>query len=495
MLLLLKKLKEVSMSVIPITILVFLLHLTISPLTSMQLARFMIGALLITMGLTLFLSGVQKGIAPLGTLIGETILKSNKLSILLLSALLLGFFISIAEPGLIIFSQQIELVTNYEISSLLLLGVVSLGIGVLLALAFYRIVMNVSLKLILVVLYGIIFILAMFVEAPFIIIAFDASGATTGVLAVPFILALALGISHLKRDSHAGEQDSFGTIAIVSAGAIMAVLFLGFFSKGATYSADLLNPIEVENTLFAVYRRLFNPILKDVFQLVLPLYIIFIIFNKFWFKLKTKSFLRISRGFIYTFVGLLIFLLGVNAGFMDVGHIIGMTILEHGTLMYILGIAFIIGLLTILAEPAVHVLTHQIEDVTSGYVTKNAVMLALSLGVGMAVSFSALRIFIDALQIWHFLLPGYILAIILMFLTPKLFVGMAYDAGGVATGPMTVTFILAFMQGLALNSEGIDVILDGFGMIAMVAMVPIITIQLLGLIFKWKSKKEGIPDG
>jgi len=222
--------------------------------------------------------------------------------------------------------------------------------------------------------------------------------------------------------------------------------------------------------------------------------VIFLIFQRFFARVRWRAFVRIMRGFVYAGVGLILFLLGVYAGFMDVGRLVGATLASHEGMWLIVGVAFVLGLLTILAEPAVVVLTHQIEDVTSGYVTRSAVLIALALGVGCAVALSALRVYVEPLQIWHLLLPGYALALGLMFIVPRVFVGMAFDAGGVATGPMTATFILAFMQGAAATKEGADVILDGFGMIALVALVPILTLEAMGLIFRMKSKKEGIPD-
>ncbi len=488
------KLKEVSFSVIPISMLVIVLHFSVAPLGTVMVIRFMIGVVFIIIGLTFFLIGVDKAITPLGTLIGEIIAKSNKLWFLIVIPIILGFFISIAEPGLIIFSRQIETVTGNQISSIVLMIVVSIGIALLLAVAFYRIVANIPIQFVFALLYGIVLFFAMFVDAPLLVIAFDASGVTTGVLAVPFILALTLGLSHLKRDSISGEKDSFGTIGIISVGAIIAVLILGVFNRGRTYDTPILDMIDYGDAVFAPYGQMFLKIFVETLLVITPLVIIFLVFQTFVVEIKLRQVIKILRGFIYAFLGLLLFLLGVNAGFMDVGRIIGGTLAVDVSLGVIIAIAFGLGLLTILAEPAVYVLTTQIEDVTSGYVTKMAVLIALSIGVGAAISLSALRIFVPSLQIWHFLLPGYFIAIGLMFLTPKIFVGMAYDAGGVATGPMTATFILAFMQGAADATLGSDVILDGFGMIAMVALIPIVTLQLLGLIFKWKSKKEGLPD-
>lgn len=489
-----QKFFEVSTSIVPITIIVILLNFTLVDLESVLFFRFIFSAFLVIIGLSLFLIGVDLGITALGTGVGETITKTNKLVVILIAGLVLGFFISIAEPGLLIFGQQVETVTNGVITGNTLLIVVSVGMAFLLALGFLRIIFNIPLYILLTILYLIVFILSFFVKPEILVLAFDASGATTGVLAVPFILALALGISHLKKDSKASEKDSFGTIAIVSVGAIIAVLLLGIIAPAGDYADTIVAPVYDNNSFFGPFGSVFPSVLRQSTLAILPIMIIFFFFQKFAFKLKTKAFMKMFKGFIYAYLGLLIFLLAVNAGFMEVGTIIGSTLAQFDSKLIIIVFGFIIGVVTILAEPAVHVLTHQIEDVTSGYVSKAAVLIALTIGVGIAISLSVVRILIPELKIWHYLLPGYIIAIGLMYIVPKIFVGIAFDAGGVATGPVTATFILAFMQGAAEATSGASLILDGFGMIAMVALTPIITLQVLGLIFKIKSKKEGVTQ-
>jgi len=482
------------MSVLPITVIVIILNFTLISLDSTVLFRFIFAAVLVLIGLSLFLIGVDLGVTALGTRVGETITRTNKLWIILISGLILGFVISIAEPGLLIFGQQVDNVTNGIISGKTLLIVVSIGLAILLSFGFVRIIYNIPLYIILTVLYLIVFILSIFTKPELLAIAFDASGATTGVLAVPFILALALGISHLKKDSKASEKDSFGTIAIVSVGAIIAVLILGLIVPTGEL-VDSLESVSVENrTFFGPFITNFSQIFRQSSLAMLPIILIFIVFQKFSFKLNARAFMKIFKGFIYAFFGLFIFLLAVNARFMEVGNIIGYELVKIDNKIYIIVIGFVLGVVTILAEPAVHVLTHQIEDVTSGYVSRRAVLVALTIGVGIAISLSVVRILIPSLQIWHYLLPGYAIALTLMYFVPKIFVGIAFDAGGVATGPVTATFILAFMQGAAYGTEGASLILDGFGMIAMVALTPIITLQILGLIFKIKSKKEGVKQ-
>ena len=485
------KFKEVLYSVLPITVLVLILNFTLTPIETPLIIRFLMGATLIIVGLTIFLIGVDIGITPIGNTMGSAIVKTNKIWIVAVAGLLLGFFISIAEPDLHILAGQVDSVTSGLISKISIIVIVSIGIAVLLSIGLIRIVYNFPLYKLLTVLYGIILILAIFTSPEFLAISFDASGATTGALTVPFILALAMGVSMLKKDSKSSEKDSFGLVAIASTGAIIAVMIMSIVSK----TDKITGSLEQETTSTAIlgpFLHKFPIIAGEVMLALLPILIIFLLFQRIYFKLSTKVVRKILFGILFTFIGLVIFLVGVNAGFMDVGSAVGYSIASLDNKFYVVLIGFILGLVTILAEPAVYVLTHQIEDVTSGYVRRKIVLFTLSIGVGIAVALSMVRIIIPELQLWQYLLPGYIISIAMSYYVPKLFVGMAFDSGGVASGPMTATFILAYAQGAAGAIEGANVLVDGFGMIAMVAMTPIIALQVLGVIFKLKSKKGGI---
>ncbi len=485
--------KENTRAVTPITLIVILLNFSLVPIGLPLILRFLAGAILIVIGLSLFLLGVEIGITPMGSLTGTSLVKSNKLSFVLLGGLALGFFISIAEPGLMVLANQVDFVTLAAISSSQLLVVVSIGLAIMVILGFLRVFFNISLKLFLLACYVIVFILALFTQPEFLAIAFDASGATTGILAVPFLLALAVGISRLRKDSIASEEDSFGLVAIASAGAIMAVMVLNIVIGTQEYAVASLKPITLENV--AIFRPFLDHLrgaVRESFISLLPLTIALFLLQKILFKLDQKHFARIVKGFLYAFIGLIVFLVGVNGGFMEVSSELGLRLASLDNKIWLVLTAFILGFFTILAEPAVFVLTHQIEDVTSGYVKRKAVGWALSIGVGLAVALATIRVLTPSMELWHILLPGYILAISMMYFVPMLFVGIAFDAGGVATGPMTATFILAFVQGAASAFEGANLLRDGFGMIALVAMAPILTLQILGLIFQARSQKEGV---
>ena len=484
-----EKVKEVLMSVLPITAMVFVLQLVFwffgAPLEGAMLGRFLLGAVLIIVGLSIFLFGVDIGITPLGSNIGGSLAKSNKLWLLALVGFVVGFFICIAEPDLQILAGQVAEVTSGMVGKMLMLVTVSVGIALLLVAGHARIVYNFPIHILLTILYALIFLLALFAPPEFLALSFDASGATTGALTVPFFMALALGVSGMKKDSKASETDSFGLVGVTSAGAVIGVLLLGLFFRKDSMTGSL-----PEGTQHGM-----GEIAVDSLMAMLPIVLIFLVFQFFVFRFPKRRRRRMLVGLIYTGVGLFLFLMGVNIGFMDLGVALGQTAVSAGGSTLAVVVGCLLGFVTIMAEPAVYVLTHQIEEVTAGYVKRKVVLGALTIGVGAAVGLSTLRIVAPNIQLWYYLLPGFALSVALSFFTPKLFVGIGFDSGGVASGPMTATFILAFTLGVADAAAGVDV-KDAFGMIAMVAMTPIIALQILGLLFKRKSKiAQAIQEG
>ncbi len=488
------KLKEVLQSVLPITILVIILHFTIAPLPGIEFSRFLFGALLIIMGLAVFLFGVDIGITSIGNYLGKEIARSNSLKFVLVMGLILGFFISIAEPDLIILANQVSEVTDGAIPSTVLLVVVSVGIAFMMTIGLFRIVYRYPLRNIFFVIYTLIFLLAIFSSNDLFAIAFDASGSTTGALTVPFMLALATGVASLNHDSKSAEIDSFGLVGVASSGAILSVLILGLFTGDSGITGTLSVDVGAYTSWVVPFTDTLPHMALETVLSIAPILIIFVCYNLFVAKRKmqTADFKRAMLGLLYLYVGLVLFLTGVNAGFLNVGRQLGMTIAGMDSKWPVLFIGLLLGLVVILAEPAVYVLTHQIEDVTNGSVKRSVVLVFLSVGVGLAVLLSVVRVLVPEILLWHYLVPGYIIALVLAFRVPNLFVGMAFDAGGVSSGPMTATFILAFIQGVADITPHSNVLLDGFGMIAMVAMMPILSLQLLGAIYQQRSKKEGI---
>ena len=486
---LIAKLKEVLMSVLPITFIVLGLNFTVSPLDSSLLFSFLIGSVLVIVGLTIFLFGIDQGLEPIGHGIGNTVTNSNSFAVIITVSLILGFFISFAEPDLHILANQVDSVTSGQFEKTLMVMVVSIGIGIMMTLGMIRILRGVRLRYVFTGAYALILVLSLFSSSDFLAIAFDASGATTGAITVPFMLALAAGISSLKKDSKMNEADSFGLVGISSTGAILGVLIAGIFLKEDKLSGALPQAEIGSTNLFDVYASKMVHIAAESFLTLLPIIIAYIIFQIFFFKHKKRKVLDIFRGIFFTFIGLVVFLLGVNGGFMEVGARLGIELASMESSVPSLIVAVLLGLTTVLAEPAVHVLTNQVEEVTGGSVKRQLVLIFMSVAVGSAIFLSALRILIPGIQLWMYLLPGFGLAIVLSYFVPDLFVGMAFDAGGVASGPMTATFSLAFVQGMAAQVPGADVVADGFGMIAIVAMMPIIAIELLGALYQIQLRK------
>ena len=469
-----EKAKEVVQSVLPIVLLVLFMHFTFVPLGSDLLIRFLMGSLFVIIGLTLFLIGVDLSIAPIAEYLGKGIVRNKKIWLALVISLSLGFFISSAEPSIGVLANQIEAVTNGAMSSTTILVVVAAGVAFTLTIGVLRILFNISIVPILYGIFGTIFVLSYFASTEFFSIAFDASGATTGALAVPFFLAFSTGIASLVKGSQESEDASFGMVAIASSGAILSVLALDVFASTGSVSGSLPETAAVEGSLVSVYWSEMINQSSDIFMAILPIVVIFGIFNFFSLKLSVNRIRRISFGLIYVFIGLIIFLTGVNAGFMEVGSVLGIELVSSGNKLLLVGFSFLLGVVTILAEPAVSVLVQQVKDVTGGAIKRPLILSSLSLGVGLAISLSVIKILLPQIELWHLIIPGYVFSLGLSLIIPKVFVGMAFDAGSVASGPIAATFILAFIQGIAQQVETADLIRDGFGMIAMVAMMPII---------------------
>lgn len=484
------KFKEVLSSVLPIAVIVIILNFTLTPMEPLIVGKFLVGTIIVILGLTIFLFGVDVGITPIGTNLGRGIAKSNKVLIVIVVGLLFGFFISIAEPDLHILANEIGEVTQGVISSGSILIFVSIGIAVMLTLGLLRIVYSFPLRWVLTIAYFIIFVLAFFGSPEFFALAFDASGATTGALTVPFMLALGLGVSRLKKNIQESEDDSFGLVGTASTGAILGVLILGLINRVDSISGEVSTTVDTTIPILETYLSLLPGQMKEIFIALAPITLIFLVFQVISFRLSKNVVRRILFGVLFTYIGLVLFLVGVNGGFMELGRIIGYQLSIKDNSFWVIIVGFALGMVTVLAEPAVHVLTHQIEEVTSGSVKRNLVFVTLSLGVSLAVGLTVIRIIVPGLELWHIVLPGFLLAAILSFKTPGLFVGMGYDAGGVASGPMTATFILAFAQGVAQGTSGADVLLDGFGVISLVALMPVITIEIMGMIYTAKAKKE-----
>lgn len=473
---------------IPITLLVVILSFLLVPLEKEVFIRFLIGAALVIIGLGIFLFGVELGVGPIGNLMGKDVAKSNSSIYVAVLGFILGFMITIAEPDLHILATEVTSASGGIITSPMILIFVSIGVGIMVSVGLLRILYGKPLNKVFTLFYLGIFFLGLSISEEFLAISVDASGATTGAMTTPFILALGYGVSQLKGGKQS-EEDSFGMVGLASIGPIFMVMILSRVLGVGSITGEPEPIIAIEGVIKPFIHG-FIPLIKDSVITLLPLTIIFIVFNKVKFKVSRNHTRSVLIGLIYTFLGLTLFLLGVNTGFMEAGRILGFGIASMEQWWLLPAIGFLLGTVVVLAEPAVYVLTEQVEQVTSGHIKKKNILVTLSIGIAFAVTMSMLRIILPGLKLWHFLLPGFAIAALMSFFVPSIFVGIAYDSGGVASGPMTATFILAFAQGAADAIPTANVLVDGFGVIAMIAMMPIVSIQVLGFLFKMQEKRK-----
>lgn len=479
------KFQESIASVLPITIIVLLLCFTVAPIPNNMLVSFLMGAVLLIVGMAFFTLGADTAMTPIGTKVGSCITKSRKVWLIVFVSFLLGIIITISEPDLQVLANQVPNIPNA-----VLIGAVALGVGVFLVIAMLRILFGISLNILLIGFYIVVFGLAMLVPKNFWAVAFDSGGVTTGPMTVPFIMALGVGVSAIRSDRHAGN-DSFGLVALCSIGPILAVLVLGLmYPSEAAYTPVEIPEMENSQEMILLFVHGLPHYAKEVAIALAPIVVFFFLFNTFYIKMPKKPLISISVGLIFTYVGLVLFLTGVNVGFMPVGNYIGKLIGSKSFNWILLPIAMLIGYFIVKAEPAVHVLNKQVEDLTAGSIPARAMELSLSIGVATSLGLAMIRV-LTGISVMYFLVPGYVLALGLSFFTPKIFTSIAFDSGGVASGPMTATFLLPFAMGACEAIGGPErIVSDAFGVVAMVAMTPLITIQLLGVEYKFRTRKE-----
>lgn len=466
----LKELKEVSISVLPIALIAMILSFSFGAFSEeVPFWQFLLSVLLIIVGLSLFLLGVGMGFVPVGNHIGQMVTKKHSIWLLVSVGLFLGVIITIAEPDVEVLVEQVVSI-NPRIGKLLLILMISLGVGIFMALSYIRTLTGFSMKIAFLICVLLILVTAFFVPEFFVSVAFDSGGATTGPMAVPFILALGLGVSATRN---AKESDSFGYAGMASIGPVLFVLILGLFLRGdiGLYEGGIYS--------MSLSERMLNT-LREVSVALLPLVVIAIVVQLFSMRLPKIRAIRLFVGIFYAFVGLVLFLFAVKSSFMPIAAALGRVVGSVGSwLLILIGIVF--GAVVVLAEPAIWVLTEEVEQVSQGRIRRGVMLLFMSLGVASAVALSMLRI-IYGLSIWYFLLPGYALILILMPFSSTLFVAVAFDSGGVATGPMSSTFLLPF----AIGAAGVvsnDAQSASFGMIGLIAMMPILSIEILGVIY------------
>nr|MBQ8251818.1 DUF1538 domain-containing protein [Lachnospiraceae bacterium] len=467
----------------PILVIVLLLCFSVAPIPPSILMTFMIGAVLLIIGMLFFNVGVELSMTPIGERVGSIITRSKNIGIVVLITFIMGFVITISEPDLQVLAQQVPSIPNQT-----LIFAVAFGVAAFLVFAVLRMLLGIPLSYLLLGFYAVVFALAFLVPGDFLAISFDSGGVTTGPMTVPFIMSFGIGIASIRSDKHA-EDDSFGLVSMCSIGPILAVLILGLIYKpGSAEQVSESIPI-IDNTvdLWQLFAVEFPHYIKEMAISLLPIIVFFAIFQLIARDITKRSLIKISVGMIYTYLGLVLFLTGVNVGFMPAGNYLGQTIAELPYAWIIVPIGMIIGYFIVLAEPAVFVLTRQVEEMTSGAISAKAMGMSLSIGVSVSVGLAMIRVLTGISILW-LLVPGYFIALFLTFFVPKLFTAIAFDSGGVASGPMTATFLLPFAMG-ACEALGGNIITDAFGIVAMVAMTPLITIQVMGLIFRIKENR------
>ncbi len=478
-----EKLSETLNAVFPILGIVLLLCFTITPIPTSILMTFLVGAVFLIIGMLLFNVGVELSMTPIGEKTGSAITKSKNIFIVVLITFIMGMVITISEPDLQVLAQQVPSIPNMT-----LIIAVAIGIAVFLVFAVLRMLFSIPLSYLLVGFYAIVFALTPFVPQDFLAIAFDSGGVTTGPMTVPFIMAFGIGIASIRSDRHA-EDDTFGLVSMCSIGPILAVLILGliFNPDSAEHVSESIPEINDTVELGKLFLHELPEYMKEMAISILPIVFSFGIIQLVTRDLNKRTLIKIAVGIVYTYIGLVLFLTGVNVGFMPAGNYLGQTIAALPFSWIIVPIGMIIGYFIVQAEPAVFVLTKQVEEMTSGAISAKAMGTSLSIGVALSVGLAMIRV-LTGISILYFLLPGYLIALILTFFVPKIFTAIAFDSGGVASGPMTATFLLPFAMG-ACEALGGNIITDAFGIVAMVAMTPLITIQIMGLIFRIKERR------
>ena len=484
-----EKLSEVVQAIVPVVAIVLILSVTVVPMPTHVVMVFFYGCILLMIGMVFFTIGAEQAMEPMGKQVGARITKTRRLSLILPLGFLLGFMITISEPDLQVLANQVQSIPN----SVLILSV-SGGVAFFLLMALIRMVTGIALQRLLLLFYGIAFALAFFAPPDFLAVAFDSGGVTTGPMTVPFIMAFGVGVSTL-RGTKQSSQDSFGLIALCSVGPIIAVLLLSliFRPENADFSPIVVPRVLTSLQLSEMFLDALPEQIHEIAQAILPIAIFFGIFQLIFLHLEKNSLVRILKGIIFTYIGLVLFLTGANVGFIPAGFDLGSILATLPYNWIIIPIGMLIGYFIIKAEPAVYVLMRQVEDITDGAISGTALQRSLSIGVAVSVGLAMVRV-LTGIHLFYMLIPGYAIALLLSFVVPPVFTAIAFDSGGVASGPMTATFLLPFAMGACMTVGG-NVVTDAFGVVTMVAMTPLIAIQCLGLAYKLKAKQAPKPEG
>lgn len=479
-----EKWQEAVSAVLPIIGIVMVLCFGIAPISPSILLCFLMGAVLLLAGMMFFTLGAEMAMSTMGERVGTCLTRSRKLAVVIVLTFLLGFIITISEPDLQVLAQQVPAIPN-----MVLILSVACGVGVFLVAAMLRMLFGIALPPLLVFFYLVIFLLAAFVPKDFLNVAFDSGGVTTGPMTVPFIMALGVGVSAIRSDRHAAD-DSFGLVALASVGPILSVMILGLIypPQEGIYTAPVIPEIGNSRQLWNLFSTGLPVYMKEIGISLLPIVLFFLVFQLLVLKLSKRVMIRIIVGLAYTYAGLVLFLTGVNVGFLPAGNYLGQVLAGMRYPWLLVPIAMIMGYFIVKAEPAVYVLNKQVEEITDGAIPAKAMGTGLSAGVAVSLGIAMIRV-LTGISIFWFLIPGYALALGISFFVPKIYTAIAFDSGGVASGPMTAAFLLPLAQG-ACTALGGNMVTDAFGVVAMVAMTPLITIQVMGLAVKITERRS-----
>jgi hypothetical protein len=478
-----EKIMEAFASVLPITAIVLIASVVLVPMPAGTILMFLAGAALLIIGMGFFTLGADMAMMPMGEGIGIQLTRSSNLFLTVLVSFIMGFVITVAEPDLQVLAKQVP-----SVPDMTLIVAVACGVGIFLVIAVLRILFKIRLSVLLIIFYIVVFFISYFTPSSFIPVAFDSGGVTTGPMTVPFILAMGVGVASIRSDKHS-QDDSFGLVALCSVGPIMAVLLLGIFfnPEGVAIESNQVPQVNTSREVVEHFAFQLPRYTRETFFALGAVVLFFLIFQIVSRRYKRHQLGRIGIGFVYTFIGLVVFMTGVNVGFIPVGQLLGSMMASSEFKWVLVPLGVLIGYYIVAAEPAVYVLNKQVEDITSGAIPQKMMKRGLSIGMSIALGITMIRI-LTGIPLMYILIPGYTFALILTFFVPPMFTGIAFDSGGVCSGPMTSTFLLPLAMGACEGSGG-NLMTDAFGIVAMVAMTPLIIIQLMGILYVYRTRK------
>ena len=473
-------------SVLPITVIMLVISVVFVPMPVGTVMMFLGGAVLLILGMGFFTLGIDMSMRPMGEGIGVHLTKGAKLTLVIIVSFILGVVITITEPDLQVLAKQVP-----SIPSLPLILTVAAGVGVLLIVGVLRSFLRVKLSILLIIFYLLLFALSAFTKKNIVPIAFESGAIATGPIAVPFILALSLGLTALRSDKDSLD-DSFGMVALALIGPIVAMLILGFFYEPASVNitTEITLNIETSRDVVRYFAIEMPKYIKEVSLAMGCVVLCFVIFQLISRRFHRHQLGRIAVGFFYTLTGLILFLTGVNVGFSPVALLVGSELASTSINWILIPIGTVIGYFLVAAEPDVYILNKQVEEISEGAITSKMMYRGLAVGMALAMAITMTRILLGIPLLW-ILIPGYVIALILSFFVPKIFTGIAFDSGAVCSGPISVTFLLPMALGVA-EGFGKDIMVYGIGVIAIVALTPPVVVQIMGLVYQVKTREAAI---